>query len=272
MPRIAGATRSVLVTPRPRGTSRSSKHRLVIVAVVGNSGFGPSHWTSTPNATQCRRNHHGLSIYAQHAVDAWQAHQMELLLVRNRASHSMQRRAPSIGGGSRGGGSCTTPFGGPGGNRTPVRHASHKLPTAISEFVPSLRAVKPYQDASGSRLSRTAITSSSLGPADFWWLLRRIRPSSRHQRIISPGRVLRGDQEPSESSILCSYLTGDQAASPLDMNFSNGPLFGCGEWIRTTDRRLIGPSLYQLSYSAIWSVWQELNLRPLGSKPRTLPG
>lgn len=229
MPRIAGTTRSVLVTPRPRGTSRSSKHRLVIVAVVGNSGFGPSHRTSTPNATQCRRNHHGLSIYAQHAVDAWQAHQEHT----GRSSPNVHALLAQ----------CV--LGGPGGNRTPVRHASHKLHTAISEFVPSLRAVKPYQDASGSRLSRTAITSSSLGPADFWWLLRRIRPSSRHQRIISPGRVLRGDQEPSESSILCSYLTGDQAASPLDMNFSNGPLFGCGEWIRTTDRRLIGPSLYQ---------------------------
>lgn len=35
-PRIAGTTRAALVTPRLRGTSRSAKHRLVIVAVVGN--------------------------------------------------------------------------------------------------------------------------------------------------------------------------------------------------------------------------------------------
>ena len=38
-PRIAGTTRTALVTPRPWGTSRSAKHRLVIAVVVGSSGL-----------------------------------------------------------------------------------------------------------------------------------------------------------------------------------------------------------------------------------------
>ena len=73
-----------------------------------------------------------------------------------------------------------------------------------------------------------------------------------------------GDVRPVANSTECTFRTTVQV-------FSIDRMFGCFNWIRTSDLSLIRGTLYLLSYEAFWSELQDSNLRPIAPKAIALP-